>query len=119
MPASEYELQMLLGVREGRASELVTAGHRLRVYVPFGQRWYEYSLRRLQENPAMATTIAKATVGRSSAARSELSEARAPLRFALKEGFPGGTSVPPASGIASLGRNARVGIRSCGFPRSG
>ncbi len=64
MPASAYELQMLLGVREGRASELVAAGHRLRVYVPFGQRWYEYSLRRLQENPAMATTIAKATVGR-------------------------------------------------------
>ena len=47
-----------------RASELVAAGHRLRVYVPFGQRWYEYSLRRLQENPQMAGVIAKATVGR-------------------------------------------------------
>jgi proline dehydrogenase len=64
MPAAAYELQMLLGVREARASELVAAGHRLRVYVPFGQRWYEYSLRRLQENPAMASMIAKATVGR-------------------------------------------------------
>jgi proline dehydrogenase len=62
-PAS-YELQMLLGVRESRATELVAAGHRLRVYVPYGQRWYEYSLRRLQENPAMATMIAKATLGR-------------------------------------------------------
>jgi proline dehydrogenase len=60
----EYELQMLLGVREARASELVSAGHRLRVYVPYGDRWYEYSLRRLQENPALATMIAKATVGR-------------------------------------------------------
>lgn len=59
-----YELQMLLGVRESRATELVAAGHRLRVYVPYGQRWYEYSLRRLQENPAMATMIAKATLGR-------------------------------------------------------
>ena len=39
-------------------------GHRLRVYVPFGEHWYQYSLRRLQENPAMAGTIAKATVGR-------------------------------------------------------
>ena len=39
-------------------------GHRLRVYVPFGEQWYEYSLRRLQENPAMAGTIAKATVDR-------------------------------------------------------
>ena len=39
-------------------------GHRLRVYVPYGQRWYEYSLRRLQENPQMAGMIAKATLGR-------------------------------------------------------
>jgi proline dehydrogenase len=59
-----YEFQMLLGVREQRASELVRAGHRLRVYVPFGEQWYQYSLRRLQENPAMAGTIARATVGR-------------------------------------------------------
>ncbi|HEY2372810.1 MAG TPA: proline dehydrogenase family protein [Gaiellaceae bacterium] len=60
----EYEFQMLLGVREQRASELVAAGHRLRVYVPYGEHWYQYSLRRLQENPAMAGTIARATVGR-------------------------------------------------------
>ena len=56
-----YELQMLLGVREARADELVAEGHRLRVYVPFGELWYAYSLRRLQENPAMAGTIARAT----------------------------------------------------------
>jgi proline dehydrogenase len=62
---SEYEFQMLLGVREQRASELVQQGHRLRVYVPFGEHWYRYSLRRLQENPAMAGTIARATVGRA------------------------------------------------------
>jgi proline dehydrogenase len=42
------EFQMLLGVREQRATELVASGHRLRVYVPFGERWYAYSLRRLQ-----------------------------------------------------------------------
>jgi proline dehydrogenase len=59
-----YELQMLLGVRERRASELVAEGHRLRVYVPFGEHWYQYSLRRLQENPAMAGTIARSTLGR-------------------------------------------------------
>jgi len=64
LDAHEYEFQMLLGVREQRASELVAAGHRLRVYVPYGQHWYQYSLRRLQENPAMAGTIARATVGR-------------------------------------------------------
>jgi proline dehydrogenase len=59
-----YELQMLLGVREARRDELVAEGHRLRVYVPFGEHWYGYSLRRLQENPAMAGTIARATAGR-------------------------------------------------------
>jgi proline dehydrogenase len=60
----EHELQMLLGVREERREELVAEGHRLRVYVPFGEHWYGYSVRRLQENPAMAGTIAKATAGR-------------------------------------------------------
>ena len=60
----EYELQMLLGVREARGTELVAAGHRLRVYVPFGQRWYEYSLRRLQENPKIAGYIASGTLAR-------------------------------------------------------
>ncbi len=60
----EYELQMLLGVREARGTELVAAGHRLRVYVPFGQRWYEYSLRRLQENPKIAGYIAADTFNR-------------------------------------------------------
>jgi proline dehydrogenase len=65
LPPGAYEFQMLLGVREARATELVTAGHALRVYVPFGQRWYEYSLRRLQENPQMAGVIARATVARA------------------------------------------------------
>ena len=60
----DYELQMLLGVREGRRDALVAEGHRLRVYVPFGEHWYSYSLRRLQENPAMAGTIARAAAGR-------------------------------------------------------
>ena len=65
LSADAYELQMLLGVRERRATELVEAGHPLRVYVPYGRRWYEYSLRRLQENPQMAGVIAKATVARA------------------------------------------------------
>jgi len=64
MQPHEYELQMLLGVREGRASELVAAGHRLRVYVPYGQRWYEYSLRRLQENPRLAGYVARDLLAR-------------------------------------------------------
>jgi proline dehydrogenase len=53
-----YEFQMLLGVRPDRADELVAAGHRLRVYVPYGTDWYEYSVRRLQENPKIAGYVA-------------------------------------------------------------
>jgi proline dehydrogenase len=54
----EYEIQFLLGVKPDLAGRLLRLGHRLRVYVPFGPRWYEYSTRRLRENPRMATTIA-------------------------------------------------------------
>jgi proline dehydrogenase len=42
-----YELQMLLGVRPELGDRIVAGGHRLRIYVPFGRHWYEYSLRRL------------------------------------------------------------------------
>ena len=59
-----YEFQMLLGVRESLGDELVRAGERLRIYVPFGHQWYEYSLRRLQENPRIAGYVAADTVGR-------------------------------------------------------
>jgi proline dehydrogenase len=54
-----YEFQLLLGVREELADELVRGGHTVRIYVPYGQKWYEYSLRRLQENPKMAGYVAK------------------------------------------------------------
>jgi proline dehydrogenase len=57
---TQYEFQMLLGVRETRRNEIVKAGHRLRVYVPYGEQWYAYSTRRLKENPAMAWYITKA-----------------------------------------------------------
>ncbi|MGH3002749.1 MAG: proline dehydrogenase family protein [Gaiellaceae bacterium] len=59
-----YEFQMLLGVRAERGDQLVAAGHPLRTYVPYGRRWYEYSVRRLQENPKIAGYIATDTVGR-------------------------------------------------------
>ncbi len=59
-----YEFQMLLGVRPELGDGLVAEGHRLRIYVPFGSHWYEYSLRRLQENPSIAGYIAADTFGR-------------------------------------------------------
>jgi proline dehydrogenase len=64
LPPDRYEFQMLLGVRPDRADELVAAGHRLRVYVPYGTHWYEYSVRRLQENPAIAGYVASDIVRR-------------------------------------------------------
>jgi len=59
-----YEFQMLLGVREPLGDQLVRDGARLRIYVPYGRQWYEYSLRRLQENPRIAGYVATDTVGR-------------------------------------------------------
>jgi proline dehydrogenase len=59
-----YEFQMLLGVRPELGDRLVRDGHPLRIYVPFGRQWYEYSLRRLQENPKIAGYVA-GDLGRS------------------------------------------------------
>jgi proline dehydrogenase len=49
-----YEFQMLLGVAGTLRRRLVADGHRLRVYVPYGEAWYAYSVRRLKENPSIA-----------------------------------------------------------------
>jgi len=53
-PKERYEFQMLLGVAERMRDQLVAKGHPLRVYVPFGEAWLAYSLRRLRENPQIA-----------------------------------------------------------------
>ncbi|HEY6050486.1 MAG TPA: proline dehydrogenase family protein [Thermoanaerobaculia bacterium] len=59
LPREAYEFQMLLGVTPALRRRLVSAGHRLRVYVPYGSSWYGYSMRRLKENPAIAGHIVK------------------------------------------------------------
>ena len=63
VPEDRYEFQMLLGVDEQLRSILVEAGHKLRVYVPFGEDWYEYSTRRLKENPKIAGYVTKDVIG--------------------------------------------------------
>ncbi len=63
VPKDRYEFQMLLGVDEELRGILVGAGHKLRVYVPFGEDWYEYSSRRLKENPKIAGYVAKDVIG--------------------------------------------------------
>jgi proline dehydrogenase len=51
-PRDAFELQMLYGVRSGLQDDLVRDGWKVRVYVPFGEQWYPYLMRRLAERPA-------------------------------------------------------------------
>jgi len=54
-----YEFQMLFGVTENLRQQIVNNGDKIRVYVPFGEQWYFYAVRRLQENPQVAWTMFK------------------------------------------------------------
>jgi proline dehydrogenase len=49
IPADRFEFQMLYGLRPRRWDELVAAGHRVRIYVPYGTHWFPYFYRRLRE----------------------------------------------------------------------
>lgn len=59
IPKDKYEFQMLYGVKENLRDKINADGHKIRIYVPFGEHWYKYSIRRLQENPNMAWYITK------------------------------------------------------------
>jgi proline dehydrogenase len=60
IPGNKYEFQMLYGVTPELRKSVVDKGHNMRVYVPYGKDWYNYSTRRLRENPKMVTHIIKA-----------------------------------------------------------
>ena len=53
--ATSYEFQMLFGIRPEEQKALAADGHRMRVYVPYGDEWYGYFMRRLAERPANLT----------------------------------------------------------------
>jgi len=59
---------MLLGVDEDLRGLIRKAGHRLRVYVPYGPHWYAYSVRRLKENPSIAGYVVANLLGRGAGA---------------------------------------------------
>jgi proline dehydrogenase len=59
VPKFQYEFQMLLGVTENMRNELVADGHGLRIYVPYGEQWYGYCMRRMKENPQVAGHVIK------------------------------------------------------------
>jgi proline dehydrogenase len=60
VPKNKYEFQMLYGVTPELRQSIVDAEHTMRVYVPYGQQWFNYCTRRLKENPKMAGMIVKA-----------------------------------------------------------
>ena len=55
-----FEFQVLYGVpMSGRLENLLSAGYKVRVYVPYGPDWFDYSVRRLRENPNIAGYVLK------------------------------------------------------------
>jgi proline dehydrogenase len=60
----EFEIEMLLGVREALQRRLANEGHTVRVYVPFGTAWWPYTARRVGENPANLRFVLQALWGR-------------------------------------------------------
>ncbi|MFH0866186.1 MAG: proline dehydrogenase family protein [Bacteroidota bacterium] len=60
VPKDKYEFQMLLGVTPDLRKSIIDKGHTMRVYVPYGTKWFAYCTRRLKENPKMAGMIIKA-----------------------------------------------------------
>ncbi len=55
-----HEHQMLYGIRPDEQTQLATRGEQVRVYVPFGERWYPYLMRRIAERPANLILVLRA-----------------------------------------------------------
>ncbi|MGZ4525169.1 MAG: proline dehydrogenase family protein [Mycobacterium sp.] len=62
--ATDFEYQMLYGIRDGEQRRLAESGNRVRVYVPFGTQWYGYFMRRLAQRPANLTFFLRALAQR-------------------------------------------------------
>lgn len=60
----KFEYQMLYGVRRKMQRRLVKEGYRLRVYIPYGDAWFPYFMRRLAERPANLWFVARSVLGR-------------------------------------------------------
>ncbi|GAA3723409.1 proline dehydrogenase [Spinactinospora alkalitolerans] len=63
--AHDHEYQMLHGIREAEQVRIAAQGGRMRVYVPYGDEWYGYFMRRLAERPANIAFFARSLVGSS------------------------------------------------------
>jgi proline dehydrogenase len=54
-----FEFQMLYGVRRDLQLRLAREGYNVRIYIPYGKRWYPYFMRRLAERPANLIFVLK------------------------------------------------------------
>jgi proline dehydrogenase len=59
IPKDQFEFQMLYGIRRDLQQQLAREGYGMRVYIPYGKRWYPYFMRRLAERPANLMFIAR------------------------------------------------------------
>ena len=62
---ADFEYQMLYGIRDAEQRRLADEGNQMRVYVPFGNEWYGYFVRRLAERPANLTFFLRALAERN------------------------------------------------------
>ncbi len=65
IPRDRFEFQLLYGVRRDLQRELVEEGYRVRVYIPFGDQWYPYLMRRLAERPENVAFMVESVVKES------------------------------------------------------
>ena len=63
LASDRWEFQMLYGIRRDLQAALTAAGYRVRVYVPFGQEWFPYFMRRLGERPANVGFVLRSLLG--------------------------------------------------------
>jgi len=62
--SDQWEIEMLLGVRDRLAAALAAAGRRVRLFLPSGRDWWPYAIRRIGENPGNAWLLARSLVSR-------------------------------------------------------
>jgi proline dehydrogenase len=64
IPSNQFEFQMLYGIRTQSQVDLAKEGYKMRVYVPYGNDWYGYFMRRLAERPANVAFVLKGMVSK-------------------------------------------------------
>lgn len=69
LTANQYEFQMLLGIRRDLQEKVLSEGHPFRVYVPFGEAWVPYFMRRLSERPANLSFVLRSLLAESNSTK--------------------------------------------------